>query len=237
MIVGPAMPSPITPRWGGASARAISSRKIAWWLYGRAGAAVLLRPGQPGVAGLVQLAAPVAAGLLEAAAPDLVASGSSRSTRAAPRGTRPRRACRADPCHDFKPQWAWRGRGRPRARCENEGRACGRRCARWNSIVRSEMKSEAAASRFVIPPATARATRSSIGVSSPAGPRRSPRAAMSARARSAQTTAPARSKSTTASSRARRASPRRRCRRRRRRERHQGARTVVRARRPLLQLE
>ena len=34
MIVGPAMPSPITPRWGGASARAISSRKIAWWLYG-----------------------------------------------------------------------------------------------------------------------------------------------------------------------------------------------------------
>ena len=34
MIVGPAMPSPITPRWDGASARAISSRKIAWWLYG-----------------------------------------------------------------------------------------------------------------------------------------------------------------------------------------------------------
>ena len=34
MIVGPAMPSPITPRCGGASARAISSRKIAWWLYG-----------------------------------------------------------------------------------------------------------------------------------------------------------------------------------------------------------
>ena len=32
MIVGPAIPSPITPRWGGASARAISSRKIAWWL-------------------------------------------------------------------------------------------------------------------------------------------------------------------------------------------------------------
>ena len=77
MIVGPAMPSPITPRCGGASARAISSRKIAWWLYGRAGAAVLLRPGQARVAGLVQLPAPVAARLLEAAAPDLVASGSS----------------------------------------------------------------------------------------------------------------------------------------------------------------
>jgi hypothetical protein len=34
MIVGPAMPSPITPRCDGASALAISSRKIAWWLYG-----------------------------------------------------------------------------------------------------------------------------------------------------------------------------------------------------------
>ena len=34
MIVGPAIPSPITPRCDGASARAISSRKIAWWLYG-----------------------------------------------------------------------------------------------------------------------------------------------------------------------------------------------------------
>jgi hypothetical protein len=34
MIVGPAMPRPMTPRCGGASARAISSRKIAWWLYG-----------------------------------------------------------------------------------------------------------------------------------------------------------------------------------------------------------
>ena len=30
MIVGPAIPSPITPRCDGASARAISSRKIAW---------------------------------------------------------------------------------------------------------------------------------------------------------------------------------------------------------------
>ena len=66
MIVGPAMPRPITPRCGGASARAISSRKIAWWLYGAPRAAVLLRPGQPGVAGLVQLPAPVASGLLEA---------------------------------------------------------------------------------------------------------------------------------------------------------------------------
>ena len=34
MIVGPAMPSPITPTCGGASARAISSRKIAWCVYG-----------------------------------------------------------------------------------------------------------------------------------------------------------------------------------------------------------
>ena len=35
MIVGPAMPSPITPTCGGASARASSSRKIAWWRGGR----------------------------------------------------------------------------------------------------------------------------------------------------------------------------------------------------------
>ena len=34
MIVGPAMPRPITPTCGGASARAISSRKIAWCVYG-----------------------------------------------------------------------------------------------------------------------------------------------------------------------------------------------------------
>jgi len=34
MIVGPAIPMPITPRCDGASARASSSRKIAWWLYG-----------------------------------------------------------------------------------------------------------------------------------------------------------------------------------------------------------
>src|SRR5215208_3761866 len=34
MIVGPAIPIPITPMWPGASVRAISSRKIAWWLYG-----------------------------------------------------------------------------------------------------------------------------------------------------------------------------------------------------------
>jgi hypothetical protein len=32
MIVGPAIPSPITPMCGGASARANSSSAIAWWL-------------------------------------------------------------------------------------------------------------------------------------------------------------------------------------------------------------
>ena len=67
MIVGPAMPSPITPRCCGASARANSSRKIAWWLYGAPRAAVLLRPGQPRVAGVVELAAPLAVVVLEAA--------------------------------------------------------------------------------------------------------------------------------------------------------------------------
>src|SRR5688572_32147928 len=39
---------------------------------GRAGAAVLLRPGQPGIARVEELAAPLAARLLEPAAPDLV---------------------------------------------------------------------------------------------------------------------------------------------------------------------
>src|SRR6266487_2480406 len=34
MIVGPAMPIPITFTWGGASARANSSSAIASWLYG-----------------------------------------------------------------------------------------------------------------------------------------------------------------------------------------------------------
>jgi hypothetical protein len=34
MIVGPAIPRPITPMCDGASARANSSRTIAWWLYG-----------------------------------------------------------------------------------------------------------------------------------------------------------------------------------------------------------
>jgi hypothetical protein len=34
MIVGPAMPNPITPTWSGAPALAISSSRIAWNVYG-----------------------------------------------------------------------------------------------------------------------------------------------------------------------------------------------------------
>ena len=56
MIVGPAIPSPITPTCGGASARAISSRKIAW-VCRLAAAAVLGGPGQARVAGLAELPA------------------------------------------------------------------------------------------------------------------------------------------------------------------------------------
>ena len=66
MIVGPAMPSPITPRCDGASARAISSRKIAWWLYG-ARRRRTPRPGQAGVAGRAEPAAPLTVVVLEAA--------------------------------------------------------------------------------------------------------------------------------------------------------------------------
>ena len=68
MIVGPAIPSPMTPM----CARRLGARHLLEEdrLVGvrRAGAAVLLRPGQARVAGLVELPAPLAARLLEAAA-------------------------------------------------------------------------------------------------------------------------------------------------------------------------
>ena len=74
MIVGPAMPSPITPRCDGASARAVSSRKIAWWLYGA--------PAPPYSFGQVRPAYP--------AAPSLrLHSRSSSSKRRAPRFAAP----------------------------------------------------------------------------------------------------------------------------------------------------
>ena len=60
MIVGPAMPSPITPTWGGACAARELLVEDRLEAVRRARAAVLLRPGQPGVAGLVELAAPLA---------------------------------------------------------------------------------------------------------------------------------------------------------------------------------
>ena len=82
-------------------------------------------------------------------------------------------------------------------------------CVRCPSTVRSETKSAAATSRFVLPSATSAATRSSAGVSAPGVAARPLMRASSARARSAQSAAPIRSKVASASSSVARASRRR----------------------------
>ena len=81
--------------------------------------------------------------------------------------------------------------------------------ARCPSTVRSERKSAAATSRFVLPSATSAATRSSAGVSAPGVAARPLMRFSSARARSAQSAAPMRSKASSASSSVARASRRR----------------------------
>ena len=80
---------------------------------------------------------------------------------------------------------------------------------RCPSTVRSERKSAAATSLFVLPSATSAATRSSAGVSAPGAAARPLMRFSSARARSAQSAAPIPSKTASASSSVARASRRR----------------------------
>ena len=80
---------------------------------------------------------------------------------------------------------------------------------RCPSTVRSERKSAAATSLFVLPSATSAATRSSAGVSAPGDAARPLMRFSSARARSAQSAAPIPSKTASASSSVTRASRRR----------------------------
>ena len=66
MIVGPAMPRPITLMWPGACAFASSSSRIAWWLYGAPPPPYSFGQVRRGVAGVAELAAPLAPPVLEA---------------------------------------------------------------------------------------------------------------------------------------------------------------------------
>ena len=113
---------------GGASARAISSRKIAWSVR-RAAAAVLLRPGEAGVAGVVERAAPGAelrpfeAGASRRggrAALRQVRSVSHSRTSSAERRTRP--GCRGSPRRDPNSGWSTRGRSSASSRNAMAGR-------------------------------------------------------------------------------------------------------------------